>query len=121
MPRRRPCLACGQLTTNPSRCDQHQAEWQARQDQLRGSATQRGYGATYRRAAAAALASHRRQHGEMCPGYGVPPHPATDLTVDHMVPKRLGGGDEPENLGVLCRSCNSRKGARRPRSGGHIA
>ena len=34
-----------------------------------------------------------------------------ELTVDHRVPRALGGGNEPDNLRTLCRSCNSRKGA----------
>lgn len=35
-----------------------------------------------------------------------------DLTVDHIVPISRGGGNDPSNLRVLCRPCNSRKGAR---------
>ena len=35
-----------------------------------------------------------------------------DLTIDHHVPIARGGGNDPGNLRVLCRSCNSRKGAR---------
>lgn len=34
------------------------------------------------------------------------------LQVDHKFPVASGGGDEIENLRTLCRSCNSRKGAR---------
>ncbi len=35
-----------------------------------------------------------------------------DLTLDHLWPWILGGPDTAENLRVLCRPCNSRKGAR---------
>lgn len=35
-----------------------------------------------------------------------------DLTLDHIYPWSLGGPDTPENLRVLCRSCNSSKGDR---------
>lgn len=35
-----------------------------------------------------------------------------DLTLDHIWPWSLGGEDTVENLRVLCRPCNSRKGAR---------
>jgi 5-methylcytosine-specific restriction protein A len=110
--RQRPCLDCQRLTRNPSRCDEHQAAWQARQDQLRGSASQRGYGSAWRRTAAGVLADHRAVNGDWCPGWHVPGHVASDLTVDHLVPKARGGSDHLSNLRVLCRSCNSRKHAR---------
>lgn len=35
-----------------------------------------------------------------------------ELTVDHIHPVALGGGDEPENLQTLCKRCNSRKGTK---------
>lgn len=35
-----------------------------------------------------------------------------DLTRDHIVPVSQGGGNHPDNLQTLCRSCNSRKGNR---------
>lgn len=37
-----------------------------------------------------------------------------DLTIDHIVPRVRGGTNDPENLQVLCRSCNSKKGDRMP-------
>lgn len=35
-----------------------------------------------------------------------------DLTLDHIHPRARAGGDSDSNLRVLCRSCNSSKGAR---------
>ena len=35
-----------------------------------------------------------------------------DLTLDHIVPKSRGGGDEKTNMQLLCTSCNSSKGAK---------
>lgn len=37
-----------------------------------------------------------------------------DLALDHIYPLSLGGEDTEDNLRVLCRPCNSRKGARPP-------
>lgn len=105
MPRRRPCLACGRLTRNPSRCDACTAVYNAR----RGTAAQRGYGADWRRVRDQAVAAHRHAHGEWCPGWGVPAHAATDLTGDHITPRSRGGTNTADNVQVLCRGCNSRK------------
>ena len=33
-----------------------------------------------------------------------------DLTIDHVIPKRMGGGMEWENLVTCCRKCNTKKG-----------
>jgi 5-methylcytosine-specific restriction protein A len=107
--RPRPCLDCGTLTRNPSRCDDHQAAWQARQDRTRGTSHQRGYTRQWRRIATAAVAEWKAVNGDWCPGWQVAPHPAADLTADHVVAKANGGTDEASNVQVLCRPCNSRK------------
>lgn len=39
---------------------------------------------------------------------------APDLTIDHVIPKSRGGGDEWENLVAACIRCNNRKGSRTP-------
>jgi len=35
-----------------------------------------------------------------------------DLAIDHVIPRSQGGPNDPSNFQVLCRSCNSAKGAR---------
>jgi 5-methylcytosine-specific restriction endonuclease McrA len=35
-----------------------------------------------------------------------------DLTGDHITPRSRGGLNTPTNIRVLCRSCNSSKGAK---------
>ena len=35
-----------------------------------------------------------------------------NLSIDHIKPVKLGGGDELNNLQILCKSCNSKKGAK---------
>ena len=57
----------------------------------------------------AAVAAWVAQNGWVCPGWRRRPHPARDLTADHIVPYSQGG----RRLRVLCRSCNSRKGPKR--------
>lgn len=48
--------------------------------------------------------------GGACVYCGSADHP----TLDHIVPRSRGGLDKPENLTLACRSCNSKKGARKP-------
>lgn len=40
--------------------------------------------------------------------------PRAELTLDHVVPRSLGGGHTWENLVACCRRCNNRKGGRTP-------
>ena len=40
--------------------------------------------------------------------------PDVPLTVDHVVPVALGGGDEPSNLVTACRDCNYGKASTSP-------
>ncbi len=67
----------------------------------RGSSTQQGYGAAWRKLRKQVLAEEPacRQCGE----------PSTD--VDHITPRRPGGSDERTNLQALCHACHSRKTA----------
>ena len=44
----------------------------------------------------------------------VSPHPMS-FSVDHIVPKSMGGGDERENLAPAHRICNMKRGTGRAR------
>ena len=96
----RPCMVCKKPTAG-ARCQRHQLP------DTRPSASARGYDSGWRKISQAAIAAHRRQWGNQCPGYDCPPHPATDLTGDHIIPLSEGGRNEPGNMQVLCRSCNT--------------
>jgi hypothetical protein len=61
----------------------------------------------------AAVDAYVQDNGQVCPGWQVPAHPSTDLCADHITSVALGG-DPRGPFGVLCRSCNARKG-----KGGH--
>ncbi len=56
---------------------------------------------------ARAVSVHRARFGDWCPGYGVPPHDAADLTAQHVHAVGYGGSAD-QQLAVLCRACNSR-------------
>jgi 5-methylcytosine-specific restriction endonuclease McrA len=39
---------------------------------------------------------------------------STTLTIDHIIPRHMGGGHTWENLVTACQSCNHRKGGKTP-------
>jgi hypothetical protein len=47
-----------------------------------------------------------------CQACGATPQDGATLEIDHIKPIAKGGTDDPLNLQVLCRECNSGKGAR---------
>ena len=105
----RPCLDCGRLSSG-SRCAEHQRA----KDRvvLAGKRGRRPRVSSEDARRAKAVAAHRRQHGDWCPGWGGREgHATPDLTADH--PHAVGaGGGEGQALSVLCRSCNSSKSDR---------
>lgn len=109
----RPCLGSTlhpqghTLTTRKgSRCESCANHVEA--ERTRGKRARRPYTARERTRRAEAVAAHRAEHGDWCPGWQRPPHPSGDLTADHVVPVGAGGAEQGD-LTVLCRSCNSRK------------
>jgi len=101
------CTVCGVVTSRVgSRCAEH-----ARQsNRSRHNAVYSTR--VWQRLSARVLRAWRGEHGDWCPGYGRAAHRASDLTVDHVVPLAAGGPPfDIANTQVLCRSCNSTKGA----------
>lgn len=96
MPTLKPCLNCGALSDR-TRCPTHRAR-PPRPTTLTRTAAER-------RRRAAVVAAWRAEHGDWCPGWGRPAHPATDLTADHVTAAAHGGTE----LAVLCRPCNGAK------------
>lgn len=98
---RRPCLDCPVIAQpGHARCPDHERKHQHDRNTRRTH-----YHGDWPRIAAQAVVAHRAQHGDWCPGWHRPPHPATDLTCDHVDPTTL-----TEGVRVLCRSCNARRG-----------
>ncbi len=56
-----------------------------------------------------------RRDGHRCQYCGVA---SNTLTVDHVVPRALGGGDSWENLVAACLRCNNSKSNRTPEKAG---
>lgn len=112
----KPCLDCGKLSRE-SRCPADSARRKrASNARYRPHRERRpDYNAAERDRRAEAVQAHREQHGNWCPGWERPPHPATDLTADHPVEVAAGGSEGQEHV-VMCRSCNSSKGGRIRRS-----
>ena len=44
--------------------------------------------------------------------------PATELTLDHVIPRSRGGHTDWDNLVACCHPCNNRKGGRTPEEAG---
>lgn len=94
MPVRRICLACGQ-PQGTNNCNHIRTYPHKVREQMRATVKQ-----------------WKQQHGDYCPGYGMPPHRASDLTADHVIPWSLNPTPTNTKLTVLCRACNGRKGNR---------
>jgi 5-methylcytosine-specific restriction endonuclease McrA len=106
------CPGCSRLTNRGGRCTSCM-----RQPNRERNARRRDGGHTdpaWQRLSRTVLTAWRAKYGDLCPGdEHHPPHPCTDLTVDHIHPLSKGSSlTDQANLRVLCRSANSAKAAR---------
>ena len=78
------CTVCGVVTSRASsRCTDHARQSnRSRHNDLYSTRA-------WQRLNARVLRAWRGEHGDWCPGFGRPAHPARDLTVDHVVPKKI--------------------------------
>lgn len=98
---------CPRRVTHPGKCSDHRAEVQRLTDLARGTATERGYGAAWRKRRDLYLAEN--PYCVQCWSEG---HEVQAQQVDHIVPKRLGGADDESNWQPLCDHHHSVKTAR---------
>ena len=91
---KRPCLerGCPNLTPR-TRCPGHERTNQRQRDLARGTTAQRGYGGHWQALRLRIL----ERDGHRCIWCGLPAR-----SVDHLVPKALGGTDDPANLAASC-------------------
>lgn len=112
MPERfqRPCAypGCPELIREGRFCAQHNREVKGQYDHNRESAAKRGYDHRWQ----AIRRMFLRRHPLCMDPFGVH-HEIQQVVaateVDHIKPKRDGGGNEETNLQALCKSCHSRK------------
>jgi 5-methylcytosine-specific restriction endonuclease McrA len=97
------------IDSNQRYCPEHEAA----NSRVRRAARPYTRGEQQRRAGV--VRAHVEGHGWLCPGWERPAHevPPGALTADHPIAV-AAGGDESQELQVLCVSCNSAKGKGTP-------
>jgi len=104
---KRRCENCGGWITPPTQCQPCRRTYE--RGRARGRGSREEYAGNWRYNSQQLRLNWIALHGYNCPGWtmpnypGRPPHPATDLVLDH-------------DLGILCRSCNSSKAATHDRA-----
>ena len=98
---RRPCLSCGRLTRNGSRC--------AACDKANHA---KAYGGTWRKTSETQRRAVPYCQCGGCTLHDGPCRSTRDLTVDHLKP-HAHGGTAANGVRTLCRRCNSARRDRR--------
>ena len=96
---------CGKVSKGRF-CDPHQRAYDTRRDAERGTSAERDYGTVHR-----AMRLRVLREEPNCRRCGKP-----STNADHIVPKAHGGTNARSNYQGLCRTCNTRKGAKRDAS-----
>lgn len=105
---KRPCrvpMCPGKTNDNHGYCSAHALLAIGWNNPRRGTAEQRGYGWEWRKLAQSIL--QRDRYMCQCEKCGGKHFPASE--VDHILPKSLGGTDDPGNLRAINRDCHKSK------------
>ena len=99
---------CTNLIEAGPLCHEHRSARNKARDDLRGSSTDRGYGANWQKIRSSVLAET-----PLCADpfefHANEERVELAAEVDHIVPKAKGGTDDPENLQALCERCHKYK------------
>jgi 5-methylcytosine-specific restriction protein A len=98
---------CGRVLPRAGRCPDCKRAKQRKQDRARGTAWQRGYNSEYQKNRGSLI-----NDDSYCYNCGHTGDKDNPLTGDHIKPRHLEIDNSIENLGILCRSCNSSKGGK---------
>ena len=99
------CVVCGSLSDG-ARCPEHRVV------QVKASPDRRGYDATWKK-----LSRRARQLQPFCLDCGTTEDLTTDHTPEAWERKLAGKVIRLEDVAVVCRGCNARRGAARPGAG----
>ena len=95
----RACASCGQLTDSNAGCSRCVRKQKQRFDSLRGSASERGYGAKWQRESRLFLRANPLCQCDECQGGAVRIRPAE--VVDHEEPHRLAQAKETGSQALI--------------------
>ena len=98
---------CPERATLRGRCATHARQVRATYDRIRGTRQERGYDNAWLRLVKEAIKA--QPWCSVCMHPGSPDNP---LTGDHIIPLSKGGTSTIENIRVLCRYHNSKRGNR---------
>lgn len=106
-----PCRhrGCGRLVDSPGFCEEHKADavgW--RPDRERGNRHARGFGLNWERTRAEIM---KRDKG-LCQSCLRAGRVVLATSIDHIVNRAEGGGDDHSNLEALCDPCHKAKTAK---------
>jgi len=105
----RPCLDCGEVIASGSRCDDCRRAHRRATDPPKANTKARGYGSRWQR-----LSKRARRMQPWCTDCGTTEDLTTDHTPEAWARFYAGRPIRLQDIDVVCRPCNARRGRARP-------